>query len=1235
MSFQCYATVRIFFRMHNSLQYGSFFSDSTQLKYLLWLPKRLPPNVKILVSLTSASDAWKSIQKDFVDKKQALLEIPEWSPPDAELLMKQRLQQVGRRLSSSQYQVATEAYKAFPVLLYLKVLLQESELWPSSLLANQIRLGKTVRGAAAMLFGRMEKQHGEALVRRTLGYLSATRNGITENELEDLLSLDIAAMGEVSAHSHQTLHKLPSMYWLRMRHDLSEYLQEVMVDGLLGLKWRHGDFLAAASERYLVTRDKAPSYHKAIADYFLGKRGNVKREDNASHELYWVTSQPLYWEEADEGRNGRIYNLRRLSELPYQLVQCQQIVSLKSNCLCNFEFLLGQLLSNGVVQVQEDVAVAAASMETPDEDLRLLSETLQLSVDVLHKDPQQLASQLIGRLHDIITADKPSIPTDPPMYPSMKRLLAQTRQWSSQARQCSSQALLPSKTCLASPGGDSYRLLSAHGGVITAVCASPDGHKAVTSSRDDTLRMWHLHTGTVISMVTGVGSNVLQVRMATNETVITSEKAMIRVWNMDNQVCVGNIPTHDPAAIAVALDGQAFVTLFNGSNTMQCWSLVPELSSIQKVTLTEHVDTEAGSTQDDTGHSDRSILVPSQIIGSYLLYAYTNNSSAAVRKVKTGRLMYTLKVHVQGSVVSVGCSSEYFICATKYKYLEVHDTVCLELFGTQDGKPVRSIRGCTVDNLCEIHVNRIGSHAIGTCYSSKYGGSHVAVWNLETEDHKHLSRHPGVSRHSACADFRFCVTISDNQSSAKVWDLSHKINQQMARQKVKHGVDRIFPIAAHPQYVLVKAGAGGRLTVWNLTKGKSCGSIVRIEKGLVDDSDVLLLWNTRLVILGNKGLSDVSDERLMVYRSLFVYDLLQRKFTHRVKGCYIVPCPVHEYRMLSDEHLMGLSESRNHFVVWSIVTGQVVYRIRKNFREGSEGMIQFQIPEVAADVKKKAGPERILSRRHTGRSGTSRGRRRLEDHVTDTKHLEQFEREKSNAIDRYIISEDLSTMVVSYYAHHLCVFDIPSRRHTHTLDGRGSMMYLYAAAMTPDGRHLVHANYDEESKTSYVTAWNCKTGNLRKRLRNERDVCCVAISDDSSRVVFGKSGNKGLRVWDLGARAGVRRMAGTSSVTLEEDSRLYVGQGGSRAVLYSGSVSVWDLDNACLISIFTPDRPLQAFTVALDGRMMIFGVEDSTEPVMLTLSGRGEPDIQNWRSENLFGEEDSSSSESEDEEEET
>ena len=73
---------------------------------------------------------------------------------------------------------------------------------------------------------------------------------------------------------------------------------------------------------------------------------------------------------------------------------------------------------------------------------------------------------------------------------------------------------------------------------------------------------------------------------------------------------------------------------------------------------------------------------------------------------------------------------------------------------------------------------------------------------------------------------------------------------------------------------------------------------------------------------------------------------------------------------------------------------------------------------------------------------------------------------QANGIDQFIMSGDLQTMVASYYAHHLCVFDISSSTHVATLESSCTMLMLYVSAISHDGTSLVHANYDEQVKVT-------------------------------------------------------------------------------------------------------------------------------------------------------------------------
>lgn len=48
-----------------------------------------------------------------------------------------------------------------------------------------------------MLFERIEKQHGRILVFHALAYITAAKSGLSESELEDLISLDDKVLDDV------------------------------------------------------------------------------------------------------------------------------------------------------------------------------------------------------------------------------------------------------------------------------------------------------------------------------------------------------------------------------------------------------------------------------------------------------------------------------------------------------------------------------------------------------------------------------------------------------------------------------------------------------------------------------------------------------------------------------------------------------------------------------------------------------------------------------------------------------------------------------------------------------------------------------------------------------------------------------------------------------------------------------------------------------------------------------
>ena len=1183
-----------------------YISDDHNGRKLLWLPRSLPANVHVIVStLTHEKFDCMPNLKSILGDKDMFLEIPELKEIDAVVIFHHWCNVHSHTVTDEQYEAIQLAFSKCQSPLFLKMLFNESLSWQSHMVINKSKIADSVKKTAAIKYGQLEIKYGECFVRRALGYLTAARNGITDHEMMDLLALDDGVTSEMSALYRTVRRRVPPSLWLRLRHEMKSYIIESNADNVKTLQWAHSHFFEAAKERYLDQRDKAPSYHRTMSEYFIGMWENKPKPypGNDKGVLRYVSAQPLYWEPKEATHDGsrRIYNLRKINELPHHLLRSNQIQLYKSETMCNFEWVLAKLCGTSLRNLVEEYHIGLESDPT-DLDLKLLSDTLELSANAVLRDPRQLAGQVVGRLQGIINRDVPSAPGDPPRYPFLHSFLTQ-------AKNTSIPALIPSIGCLTEPGGILYDLLSGHTKSITAVTATTDAQRALTASEDNTMKVWDLKSGKVTATFDDFGVNVTKLRTASNNNfVISVEGSIIRVWGMRSKECRLVIDQFlDPPVIAIAGDtGKLLVALFDGVNVLRTW----DLDDNMKFVCESKVD-------DDSVYSDNSVVLSPNSYGDYVLHAFRGNNSATIQHAKTGKVIHKLKCNdSSSSIVALQITRDYMILACRQHYMKLHEIHQLELFDAKKGKYLRSIRGCTQDIITELHINLVGSHAIAVCASESSNSSNIMIWNLETEDHKHLAKHSGISSVSACADFRYCLTAQKGDKTLKIWNISKHINQSMPKMKKSLGVAEIYPMMDNPRYAIARQVNHGPISIWNVAKAKCLANAVRIERGLSEHSDVVLIRNCSVVILTEKGLKDSRP----VFKTILIYDLRNKRYVKKITGCFIVPSPAHEYVLLDDETLLGPADTRNHFIIWALATGKELFRIRPKFKD-VDPMGRINEAELEQSLKLRASTAKLTPWDRRTESSSAKQRRRDKDREEERQLMEELQKEKQNGIEQYIISGDLKIVVVSFFAHHLAVLNLETKMHVQTLENEHSMMFLHVAALNFDGSSLVHANYDESTKVSYVTLWDTIGGQVKKRLKNETDVLAIAITDDGSRVVFGKA-NKELRIWDPykpGHKA-MKKVKGYDSLEFGVDSRIFILEKGQKAVVFAWDISLWDLEHGTLLAAFTPDTRIECINVVMNGQLITMGVHEFPELVVLKMMGKGIQQFIDTEHEDLFGE---------------
>ncbi len=165
-------------------------SENHGARQLSWLPAKLPEHVSLVLSSRTEKDIYQNLQQKEVIEKH----LNGLDEADGRLLLGQWLEGVQRNLTDEQQLEVISKFKdSKGNPLYLKLAFEEARLW-TSFQEPQEELSIDVAG---IIKGNMirrltdEGNHGDQLVSHALGYLAASRHGLTEDELVDLLSRDL------------------------------------------------------------------------------------------------------------------------------------------------------------------------------------------------------------------------------------------------------------------------------------------------------------------------------------------------------------------------------------------------------------------------------------------------------------------------------------------------------------------------------------------------------------------------------------------------------------------------------------------------------------------------------------------------------------------------------------------------------------------------------------------------------------------------------------------------------------------------------------------------------------------------------------------------------------------------------------------------------------------------------------------------------------------------------------
>lgn len=498
-------------------------------------------------------------------------------------------------------------------------------------------------------------------------------------------------------------------------------------------------------------------YHQSLVDFLR----NRERAEEFWIDLVAVHGQitgaylqqdALNWSKADD------YGLRHL---PLHLQHAGQIDTLQQ-LLLDYCWLQAKLAATDVASLLSDYKL----LEALDGPLGLVYEALKKSADVLAREPDQLRSQLWGRLADRPEAGIQSL---------LQQATADTGFW-----------LRPLYRSLTPPGSPLLLTFAGHKAPVETVTVTPDGQLALSGCRDKIVKVWKVENGQEVTTFTGHAAKVNAVAVTPDGrfALSASDDNTIKKWGIEDGQRTLTFAGHEGSVTVVTItaDGKLVLSASNDM-TVRVWM----------VDTGDHVMT-------FTGHTDKINSVAVTPDGKFALSA-SEDKTVKVWEIESGREIVSFEDHdFAVTAVTVMPDGVRAISASwdkTIKMWEVRSGRVLASFA-EDGY------GATL-----ITVTPDGKLAISSSESET-----VKIWEIDTGAEVQLLRGHSmpVSEVTVTSDGSLALSASWDRS-VKVWHI--ELDQAVA-DPVGHE-SSIFATTVTPDgRLLLSAAADGTVKVWDI-----------------------------------------------------------------------------------------------------------------------------------------------------------------------------------------------------------------------------------------------------------------------------------------------------------------------------------------------------------------------------------------------------------------------------------
>ncbi len=260
-----------------------------EINPLAWLPKLLPSGVRLVISANLERETFpeqRSRSSPYVTwfDESSRLFLNGFSCEDACEALDVHLSRQSsssaagsydtrRTLTDEQRRVLLNLFTDETTPFFHRLISETARLWPSW--KSRPVLPDSMEDMVQTLLEELSApaRHGRVLVQSVCAYLLASRHGLSEEEMLDLLSRDELLWDDFLSRSRHHLSQgrsLPAVIFLRLQYDLERLLVSRLVRGGTTLGFSRRCVASAIRNNFLAV-GKIEACHNQLADYFLSR----------------------------------------------------------------------------------------------------------------------------------------------------------------------------------------------------------------------------------------------------------------------------------------------------------------------------------------------------------------------------------------------------------------------------------------------------------------------------------------------------------------------------------------------------------------------------------------------------------------------------------------------------------------------------------------------------------------------------------------------------------------------------------------------------------------------------------------------------------------------------------------------------------------------------------------------------------------------------------------------------